>query len=385
MPKKTKKTKKANRPIKEKGSTASQEFDYDVFKVMFDKWQSECSASGSKLGLTSSATLFDIVSAHGVVSRPYTKNVVSRDKGAGTIISLMEEWENDIAILETVDLLALDEVIKRLEEMANSDADPRNIRFTVPIPGEINDSTGDYDEDDVTEVYGHYRTPDYIQYRKIMSELPNSKVNPETIDAVEPNWYEEGKDGRNTAEPPMWQALFATNGNLVTKGLLNICKEAKKLIKDTKIINVALKVQDSGDGVLAEDIYRLPAVKQWFVEQVGNSSSPGKAINPRTLHFKDDSARKALLTKKFNVSGLSQSNFIKDAANFDKYAGTIETFQLIISRRQTRKLATLTGVCKKYPTRDVVYHVSKDVKKNAKKPKKTKGKVKKQWMEILGN
>ena len=32
MPKKTKKTKKANRPIKEKGSTASQEFDYDVSK-----------------------------------------------------------------------------------------------------------------------------------------------------------------------------------------------------------------------------------------------------------------------------------------------------------------------------------------------------------------
>ena len=153
------------------------------------------------------------------------------------------------------------------------------------------------------------------------------------------------------------------------------------IIEHRTIINVALKVQDSGDGVLAEDIYRLPAVKQWFVEQVGSSSSPGKAINPRTLHFKDDSTRKALLTKKFNVSGLSQSNFIKDAANFDKYAGTIETFQLIISRRQTRKLATLTGVCKKYPTRDVVYHVSKDVKKNA---KKTKGKVKKQWIEILG-
>lgn len=374
-----KKTKKSSRPIKEKGSSATQEFDYDKFKVIFDKWQNDCKVSGSKLGLTSSATLLEIVNAHGVVARPYTKSPVSKDKGAGTIIELMEEWENDIAVLETVDLIALDEVIEKLNAMANSENDPRNIRFTVPILSEVNPDNGDYDEDDVTEVYGHYRTPDYIAFRKILADLPNSKINPESIEAVDSSWYAEGTDGKNTAEPPMWQALFATSGDIVSLGLLGVCQEAKKLIKETEIHNVILKVHDSGDGLLAEEVYKLPAVKSWLASKVGSSTSPGDGINPKTLHWKDRPMHSQISSEKFDVQGLAQSKFIKRAANFNKYAGTITTFQLDISRRQTRKLATLTGVCKKYKGRDVVYHVSKD----AKKSKKTKKEVKK-WMEIIG-
>ena len=89
-------------------------------------------------------------------------------------------------------------------------------------------------------------------------------------------------------------------------------------------------------------------------------------------------------SQKFGVKGLAQTDFIKEAADFDKYVGTIETFQLDITRRQVRKLATLTGICKKYPGRDVVYHISKDAVKKKKKKKETKG-VKKSWQEIIGN
>jgi len=376
-----KKTKKSSRPIKEKGSSATQEFDYDAFKVIFDKWKTDCGASGSKLGLTSSATLLEIVSAHGVVARPYTKSPVSRDKGAGNIIELMEEWENDIAVLETVDLIALDEVIKKLEAMADSDSDPRNIRFTVPIISEVNPDNGDYDEDDVTAVYGHYRTPDYVAFRQILADLPNSKINAESIEAVDSSWYEEGTDGTNTAEPPMWQALFSTGGGIVSLGLLGVCKKAKELIKETEIDNVVLKVHDSGEGLLAEDIYKLPAVKRWLANMVGSNNSPGDGINPKTLHWKDRPMHSQISSERFDVQGLAQSKFIKRAANFDKYAGTIKTFQLDISRRQVRKLATLTGVCKKYQGRDVVYHISKDAKKSK---KSKKGKEVKKWMEVIG-
>lgn len=378
-----KKTKKTSRPIRIKGGSGTQVFDLDRFNSIYTKWKEDCEVKGSALGLTSDVSLIELVRGHGVVARPYTKNPVSRDKGAGTIIEMMDEWDNDITTLEVVDSIALDEIIEKLEALADSDNDPRNIRFTVPKPSEVDEDTGDYDEDDVTEVYGHYRTPDYIAFRKILSEIPGSKVNAETIEAVDASWYAEGKGATNSAEPPMWQALFATNGDLVSKGLLEVCKEAKKVIIDTEIENLILPVMDEGDGLLAEEIFRLPDVKRWVMEKVGTATSPGDGINEKTLHWSDRPMHREFQAEKFDVEGVAESNFIKRAAGYEKYAGTIKTVQFIVSRRQVRKLATLSKVCKKYSGRDVVYHVSKDTKK-AKPKKTTKKREVKKWMEVIG-
>lgn len=379
-----KKTKKTSRPIKIKGGSGTQVFDLDKFNAIYDKWKNDCGAKGTKLGLTSDVSLLELVKAHGIVARPYTKNPVSKDKGAGNIIEMMDEWDNDIAILEIVDTIALDEIIKKLNDMADSDSDPRNIRFTVPIPSEVDEDTGDYDEDDVTEVYGHYRTPNYIQFRKILSEIPGSKINAETIEAVDSSWYSEGKGGTNSAEPPMWQALFSKGSNLVSLGLLGVCEEAKKLIDEAEIENLILPVMDEGDGLLAEEILRLPAVNKWVMEKVGTATSPGVGINAKTLHWSDRPMHRDFQSQKFDIKGVSESNFIKRAAGYEKYAGTIKTVQFIVSRRQVRKLATLSKVCKKYQGRDVVYHISKETQKA--KPKKAVKKKKevKKWMEVIG-
>lgn len=379
-----KKTKKTSRPIKIKGGSGTQVFDLDKFNAIYDKWKTDCSAKGAKLGLTSDVSLLELIQAHGIVARPYTKNPVSKDKGASTIIEMMDEWDNDIAILEIVDTIALDEIIKKLNDMADSDSDPRNIRFTVPIPSEVDEDTGDYDEDDVTEVYGHYRTPNYIAFRKILSEIPGSKINAETIEAVDSSWYEEGKGGTNSAEPPMWQALFSKGSNLVSLGLLGVCEEAKKLIDGAEIENLILPVMDEGDGLLAEEIFRLPAVNKWVMEKVGTATSPGVGINTKTLHWSDRPMHRDFQSQKFDVKGVSESNFIKRAAGYEKYAGTIKTVQFKVSRRQVRKLATLSKVCKKYQGRDVVYHISKETQKaKPKKAAKNKKEVKK-WMEVIG-
>lgn len=379
-----KKTKKTSRPIKIKGGSGTQVFDLDKFNAIYGKWKTDCSAKGDKLGLTSDVSLLELIKAHGIVARPYTKNPVSKDKGASTIIEMMDEWDNDIAILEIVDTIALDEIIKKLNEMADSDSDPRNIRFTVPIPSEVDEDTGDYDEDDVTEVYGHYRTPNYIAFRKILSEIPGSKINAETIEAVDSSWYAEGKGGTNSAEPPMWQALFSKGSNLVSLGLLGVCEEAKKLIDGAEIENLILPVMDEGDGLLAEEIFRIPAVNKWVMEKVGTATSPGVGINAKTLHWSDRPMHRDFQSQKFDVKGVSESNFIKRAAGYEKYAGTIKTVQFKVSRRQVRKLATLSKVCKKYQGRDVVYHISKETQKaKPKKAAKNKKEVKK-WMEVIG-
>ena len=323
-----KKTKKTSRPIKIKGGSGTQVFDLDKFNAIYDKWKQECNVKGSALGLTSEVSLLELVSGHGVVARPYTKNTVSRDKGAGTILEMMDEWENDITILEMVDIIALDEIIEKLETMADSDNDPRNIRFTVPIPSEVDEDTGDYDEEDITEVYGHYRTPDYIEFRKILSEIPGSKVNAETIEAVDSSWYAEGKGATNSAEPPMWQALFSKGSNLVSLGLLSVCKEAKKLIGESEIENLVLPVMDEGDGLLAEEIFRLPAVKKWVMEKVGTATSPGVGINKKTLHWSDRPMHRDFQSQKFDVQGVAESNFIKGLLDMKNMQGLYKQFSL---------------------------------------------------------
>ena len=383
MPVKKDDKKKENRKINEKGSTATQEFDYVKFQKMFDKWKDECSASGTTIGMKSDAKLFDVINNHGVVARPYTKKKLSRDEGANSIITMLTNWENDATVLETVDIKALDKVIDKLENMADSKADPRNIKFTIPKPADVDEDTGVYDDNDVTEVHGHYRTQDYIDYRNILADIEGSKVPKETGQAVDKTWWDEAP---NTAKPPMWQALFAGGkngkGDIVSVGLLQICYAAKELTKDVKLKHVILEVDDDNQGLLAEDIYKIPAVKSWVNKLRGSAGSIGPGINPTTMHWKDRPMHNEIQTQKFGVKGLTQSKFIKRAANFDKYAGTLESFGLKISRRQTRKLATLTGVCEKYPNRDVVYHKGGKEKLD-KKSKKPEKKVEKSWRDVL--
>jgi len=381
--KKDKDKKKSNRKIDEKGSTAIQDFDYAKFQKMFNKWKEECGASGATIGMKSDASLLEVISNHGVVARPYTKNKLSAEEGATTIIKTLTDWENDATVLETVDIKALDKVIEKLKNMADSKADPRNIKFTIPKPGEVDEDTGVYDDKkDVTVIHGHYRTPDYIEYRNILADIDGSKVPKEPGEPAKENWYNEAP---NEATPPMWQALFAGKagkGDIVSLGLLEICQKAKELTKDIKLKHVILKVDDDNQGLLAEDIYKIPSVKAWVNQQTGTAGAIGPGINPNTMHWKDRPMWNAIKQVKFAVKGLAQSKFIKGAADFDKYAGTIVTFGLDISRRQTRKLATLTGVCEKYPTRDVVYHKGGKQKLD-KKSKKPEKKVEKSWRDIL--
>jgi hypothetical protein len=375
MPKKPNK-KKGTRPFKHKGTTGIQQFDYESFGKAFDKWKQECSARGEALGLTSDISLLEAVKNHGVISRPYTKKKVSKDKGAATIIDMLEEWENDATVLQEVDKLALDKIIKKLDDMRDSEADPRNIVFTVPKPNAVDEDSGEYDEDDVTEVFGHYRTDDYIEFRKILANIPGSKIKEETIPKVNSSWYNTGK---NESKPPMWQALFSVgDGDIVSQGLYGICLLAKKLIKNAKITNVVIPLNDDTKGMLAEDVFKIPAVKQWFMERVGTTTTPGNGINPKTMHWKDRPMYNELTAAKFNVDGLKESNFIKRVADFEDYSGTLVTFQLDITRRQVRKLATLTGICKLNSTRTIAFHIEG-------KKKLEKKEVKKQWKEILGN
>ena len=361
------KKKKGPRRFNIKGNGGIQRADVEKLQAMYEKWKTDCGASGKAIGVKSDLSLLDIISNHGVVSRPYTKKTVPKEKGAGTIIDMFEEWINDVAVIEKADVIALRQVIKKLNEMRDSDTDPRNIKFTVPIADDVDKDSGVYDDDSVKEVYGHYMTPDYVKFRNILAELPNSKVKKET-DPVNSSWYEESAlgsgSGKNKAKPPMWQALFATGGTTpVSVGLYKICEEAANVIKTTKIEEVVIVVDDDNKGALAEDLMKIPSIKQWVNKMVGTRTKIGPGINPRTLHWKSGPMREAFMRESFSLNN-SESETIKNAADIDDVVGKIENCKFKISIRQVRKLASLTKNAEKIQGRDVVRHISKPVKKS---------------------
>jgi len=360
------KKKKGDRGFRVKGNTGIQKAQIEKLQSLYEKWEKECGASGSAIGVKSDLSLLDIISQHGIVSRPYTKKTVPKDKGASTIIDMFDEWINDAAIIEKADVIALRQVIKKLNEMRDSDTDPRNIKFTVPKIEEV-EPNGVYDDDDVREVYGHYMTPDYVAFRNILAELPNSKTKKET-DPVNSTWYAEGEvgsgTGRNTAKPPMWQALFASGGTApVSIGLYKICEEAAKVIKTATIEEVVITVDDDNKGMLAKDLMEIPSVVKWVNKMVGTKTKIGEGINPKTLHWKGRPMQAAFMSETFDITGVN-SKTIKEAAEFDEIVGTIKSVKFKISLRQVRKLASLTKNAEKYPGRDVVRHISKPLKKS---------------------
>tara|TARA_R100000234_G_C5002187_1_gene180841 strand:- start:1844 stop:2980 length:1137 start_codon:yes stop_codon:yes gene_type:complete len=365
--KKMSKEKKGQRRFKVGGNGGIQRASIEKLQSMYEKWKTECNASGKAIGVKNDMTLLDIISNHGVVSRPYTKKTVPKEKGAGTIIDMFEEWINDAVIIEKADVIALRQVIKKLNEMRDSDTDPRNIKFTVPIAEQVDTESGVYDDDDVQEVYGHYMTPDYVKFRNILAELPNSKVKKET-DPVDSTWFEESAlgsgAGKNKAKPPMWQALFADGGTKpVSSGLYKICEEAAKVIKDAKIEEVIITVDDDNKGALAEDLMKIPSVKRWVNSMVGTRTKIGPGINPKTLHWKGRPMQEAFNRETFDLTD-SESETLKRAADIDDIIGTITSVKFKISIRQVRKLASLTKNAEKIQGRDVVRHISKPVKKS---------------------
>ena len=61
--------------------------------------------------------------------------------------------------IEYSDISDLQKALKKLKSLKGTKGDPSNIVFTVPMFRKVNRETGDYDEeDDVQEIYGHYRT-----------------------------------------------------------------------------------------------------------------------------------------------------------------------------------------------------------------------------------
>ncbi len=367
MPKEDKK--KARKRVEIDGNTGEQVFDSESFGQAFEAWKKECGAAGDTLRMkTSSASLLDLVSQHGSYHRKQTKDPV--DMGAGEIVERLGKIVDDAEILETEDGKFIIEAIRDLKEVEKKN-NPRNIKYTIPKWNRVDKKTLEYDKNtDVTEVFGHYRTPDYIKFRNLKAKR-RGNVDKETMAAAPAAWFDT-KPGKS--KPPMWQALFATgDGDIVKHGLLSVLTQAKGLITggQVKIQNLVLRVRDTGKGTTAADLWEIKAVRDWLKEQVGSKTSPNsEGISPARM-FRDDKMTRALSRTPFTDISVRESKIVKEVAGYEDLIGTVEDFKIIITRRQMRNLAVIAGKedstlgLKRTPGKETVFMEGGDDKKTS--------------------
>lgn len=349
MPKR-KSSKKSRITIERDGNEVDQVFDYGKFKTMFEKWKSDCDKSGEEIRMkTNSNTLLDVVASHGKTHRPQTKN--KQSIGAGDIVKQLQKLISNAEELETADVTFIEKAIEQLKEVEKKN-NPRNILFTIPIFGRVNRKTLEFDDStDVEKVYGHYRTPDYIKFRNLKAKL-RENVDKETMPAAPSTWYDKDK---NKSKPPLWQAMFADgDGDVVSHGLLTVLNAGLDLTEGVKLEHLKLRIRDSGKGVTAKDLWSIPQVQKWVKNVVGNTNSLGTGINKSTGNFRDTHISNTLSSVVFPVQSIRDSNFIKDLAEHEDTVGQLVTYSIIITRRQMRNLAVLSG-CKRRPGKDTVY------------------------------
>jgi len=391
------KEKKASTIVNIDGSQGTQTFDSSKFKDAYEGWKTECeSAKGDALGITSGKSLLDLVASHGELEVSRNKENEIPDGGHNIIKLLDDMLEMNEAITEQ-DKKEVTKVYTKLKNMRDTKDDPRNIIFTIPNWAEVNRSNADYDEDeDVVEVYGHYRTDDYVKYRNLKAKIFGGKEEP--IKAVSSDWYNTAE---NQAEPPMWQAFFAGSGDLyevkkmlirkkvlIQNGLLHVLSEVvKALEEDVSFEHLKLKIVDTGKGTTAAELMQIDVVNDYVAEMIGDKNNAGWGMNKTTGMFRDSHAHGRLKTFAFIDIGLKDSKTVKRIADYDKFIGEVKGISLNITRRQMKNLAILSGHCKRTPGKETVFMPGlvekKEVPKKKPAPKKKNTKVKKSWESVL--
>ena len=328
-----KKPVKKKRTVRYKNLLIDQELgtEVDTIQTAYTKWKNTCQGlSLADIGVTGKghkkdgsagkSTLLEHVFSHVVpeVQRPGQGGKdgvwqISLEK----IDSLIQDED---AIIDEKDKSTLVSFIRQLERMAGSDRDPRNIPFTI---AETFKKVGDkWQVDTDKEWFGHYRTAKYIEKRKKVDEVD------EKISAVSATWVSETK---NTAKPPMWQAIFAGAdipnggaGDLLDAGILKILQDFKKAVDGAYLESVVIEDKGQFEAKITT-LSKLGQLKRKLIELMkdkriyrggGHQVKYGGATGLLTLlnnhPFKSKGAARYLKDIDDNLDGVVGSDDIRE-------------------------------------------------------------------------
>lgn len=381
------KTKKSKRTVRISNSDGeevivTQTFDVEQFKTVYQKWKTSCkSMTAKEMGLKGGSNLFKVVSNHGLAGtqRPQAKNPVSEERGIGTLLKQIDSLVEGPSLITESFKDDVMEAKKKLEEIQGTDADPRNIPFTIPIYRRVNKKTAAYDEEKHTKrYYGHYRTPDYFKFRNLKAKVFDTKKFEEKIEPVDSSYYSTKK---NDSKPPMWQALFSTDadsGKDIKVGLLAVLEMAEDMIQDVEVDHVKLRLRGVAKGGLAKELYEISDIKETILNLLGTPDNLGQGVNPRTGNIRDDQIARLFRDRLSFTATPSESKQIKDVYGIDEeIVGRVKGYSLDITRGIVKSLFLATGKVGRRSAKGPVYL------KGYTPPSEKKKEVKKSWREMI--
>jgi hypothetical protein len=318
----TKKAKKGAAKVTEGGDSLMVISTASLNKVTSDllNWETTCKGlSGDAIGVTGKGwsghgnqlSLYDHVIAHvdssiNLLQRPGQGEKVG---AMDTINKVMELTKENKAFKEK-ELRLVDNLIEDLEAVEGSPkTNPQNIPFNVP------EEWTETELEKKKEVFGHYRTPNYVKFRRDVR-------NKDEQDAVDSGWYSDSPD---TAEPPFWQALFNRGGSgLVGEGILPILERFKEEMEEQELEKLHVKGRFQ-----REDIERLPpfigALKATLKEQdvYHSTDVPFKRL---TINFA--ALKRKLAVIEFQLSSEAESDFVKKVTGHEDLIGELTSFYI---------------------------------------------------------
>ena len=231
--------------------------------------------------------------------------------------------EEDIEAMESFK----DELIKMFDKggSGKNSPNPRNIPFTVPkslIAYTTKKGIKRWKVQEDHIVYGHYRTPKYVQYR---NKVKGDKTE---IKAVPKSWWSKSP---NESKPPMYQAIFSgssldetTSTLLKGKGLLGIVEVFWEDLKNVKLKEINTEVNASGSNA-----YKAKKVEilSKFTPLVSEIESMLK--NP--MYFRKDKRKNKLIASNFlrdvnslnfDVKGKQRNSLVEAFADIDNLVGS---------------------------------------------------------------
>mgnify|MGYP003148036090 CR=1 FL=1 len=295
-------------------------------KKEITSWFNTCrSKTLDSIGVTGkhgSRSLLEHITRH--IDSAYQRAGQPERQGAMDIIDAVMEMISDVHAFKTKELLAIEDFIEDLEEIErDSKTNPRNIPFTVP-----KSLTAD-GVDEWETVYGHYRTPKYVEYRTEVKG--KNEPNVEMGD----DWIKRSPD---SAKPPFWQALFADgDGDVIATGLLPLLRKLEQEIEEQPLENLEIK----GRGQ-RELLQQVPAVIKTMQVILKDQSVYHSATAPfKRLQINFNAYRRKLMETKFMIDPNDEklSDLVLRVSGNADLAGQLESFYIQgISNRLIRTI-----------------------------------------------
>ena len=311
---------------------ATAQRDFETFSEGYAVWNKTCGGlKGSAIGVSKTKkSLLDLVQGIGREGRSTGTSSPANSMGWNDIGRLLQQIFSMRAgreiKQEQLDLLKNLDIMLENHSKPNSPANPANIKFEEPMSW--NEETGKVVER--RDVFGHYLTDDYVEYRNEFKDA--------NLTAVDSEWYSYQDDG--SAKPPMWQALFSTSGILgkESKGLHQVVKDAISHFDGLELSfrkETPIPIEGRGSGAAA---LKIPEIKSMFTAFARDTAFTTPAGN-----FSTTKAKTIITRTPINIANKQQANVLRSIESDLKIPNDIEEVYITMSRRQMKNMAVLAG------------------------------------------